>query len=592
MYGFTYPDGYYCNPPNVNDPNLTPYDRAFLFVNVWNDLSFIAGPAAYRSIVDSIKDDRFQQANVSMSPECLNTFDYDTQLCQYVPPNYYQVSNMHADPYNNPELALTYEVAYAWHNRIRDWYVVTDPNNCHGKYQPISQSDPKVDYAPWFDDAPNDTFLAWFIPMDTYGVHQPDGSIVYGPFAESPATCTNEYGTNCKPFSLDYPQDRDKFIFIGRKNKEYWIYTTPGDDSDRGTDTIIKILDADGSEIAYNDDCDDSDIPVYSHLYSCLRFKPENTKPYRIEVLSYPGAYTGSRAIYKLHVEMKGDDYGDSKDTASPLPPRKFIIGSFDAWDLDAFYQVITSDNQDLSVSVVPDTNSESVLVWITDQEGHNLKTECIDSARDYTFSGLAKGTYFVYVGSCFGTTGGYYLWADNTSKPGSTQDTAFDIYDPKVEYPLPTRILPGYISDASTPEYVKFYAHKGEIVIIDAFASSGAVSLRVEPDTRDPLTSQETPSKDRVMHKTWVINGSSSSVNTFIPRVFRHYSKYAWSTLIEDMHGGVFREGDIPRNSHITFTAPWNGYYFIQIKARQNYTGFVLYVAGGVSWTDYPDEP
>lgn len=96
---------------------------------------------------------------------------------------------------------------------VRYWchlcsYNLADSGSCNGTTHQMTNKNPVTGYAPWFDDAPNGTFMAWFIPMDTYGVPRSDGSMSYGQFADSPATCLNENGDNCKPFALDYSEDR------------------------------------------------------------------------------------------------------------------------------------------------------------------------------------------------------------------------------------------------------------------------------------------------------------------------------------------------------------------------------------------------
>jgi len=182
-------------------------------------------------------------------------------------------------------------------------------------------------------------------------------------------------------------------------------------------------------------------------------------------------------------------------------------------------------------------------------------------------------------------------MYLSNSATVGSTQATAFDLQGAGYSWPLPIKAVTGQLANAGDVHYYKLWAQRGEIVTNDAFAQQGAVAVSVEPDKRSG--SGTTAAYDRLFRPIWT-NGSCASQGEWTAGTICEEEGGACmvnGSIVDDLHGGIVRNGLDKVNSHTSFIAPWNGYYFVAVKARVAPASYVLDSASGVVWSGYPTE-
>jgi hypothetical protein len=568
----TYPYGYVCG---CGSDCL--YTRAYLWLNVWLDFLFMTGlPVGMPVLREHIGSDDFLGGLHLLDRRCIDTFDYSSCVSNAYGDTYYK-RMFNSSQIWTPDYHLTYETTRAWQNRVTDW----DPGilgqaDCDGVHPVRDPNDPNRydNFAPWFDDVTNVAWFAPFLPLDTHGTvvnFQNYGyGLRFGPFADAPATCrSREQQAQCKELAIDYASDRDKFIFLGRRGQQYFIYTTAGDGSWAGTDTILEVRSSTDQVLQTNDDCWDSEMPPYGTLYSCLRFTPQSTSPYRLAVRAYSGSPTGSRARYRLVVETRGDDYPSYMQDASPAPVAWYSGWVDSPTDRDWFYQTLLSASQ-MTLVVAP-LSGYPIEVFVQDHWGNIvLGPQRVEAYSRFDLGTRAKGTYYLRVrfppdcSTC--SQGGYVFSWTNTSSVSGGQGSAFAVGDPAVPAPLPTTAYTAAIANAHGKHYYRANLRTGEICIVDAHAVSGQVALMVEPDKRS-----STPAYDRIV--------ASAPADS-------------WQTLVEDQHGGMVAMGQKKKNAHLPFVAPWKGDYFFVVEAEEAPASYTLWVGCGLVWSNLPEFP
>lgn len=578
----TYPRGYVCCSPNGCNPYDQRYRAGYLWRSVWIDFIMASGlPVGMPVLKNHFAGAEFLGLLRLLDRECINTHDYSSCYSNAYGTTFYRKMFDSAILTWSPDLALTFETAKAWQGRITDW----DPGNftaddCQGPNAGPElnnqggagdNDDPDSDFAPWFDEVTNVTWYAPYLPLDTHGEQVYFGSSYgyghrYGPFAEGPATCTNRSATaQGKYLAIDYVQDLDKFIFIGRGGRQYFIYTVAGPGSSADTNTILEVRSSSGQLVAQNDDSSDREMPPNGTKFSCLRFTPGFSAPYRLVVLRGPNGAYGSRARYRLVVESRGDDYPNSQQDASPVPPGTSVEARINtSGDSDWYYQTVLSGGATMDLLVTLYSGEPPIHVLLKDHTGRALVDQWVSAATYFPFSDQPKGTYYLHVSSS--SPSQYFFYWTNNSAPGNSHGTAYALGSPDVPTPLPSIGLTSRIDVANGKHYFKKAAGLGEACVLDAHATVGKVRLWLERDTR--------PGTDE-----WnkVVPGAAAN---------------AWETLVEDDHGGMVAEGREKSHAHASFIAPWPGDYFVVVEATDAPASYTLWVGCGLVWSQYPEFP
>ena len=203
--------------------------------------------------------------------------------------------------------------------------------------------------------------------------------------------------------TLDYDGDEDVFVFEAQQQRIYDIHVTPG----TLEDSVLELWDADGFELAYNDDYG------YSPASRLIWQAPETGSHY----LAVGGYGTGS---YTLTVTLTdiADDHADLQSGATAAAVGEATEGALDH-DYDVDYFVFEAQQgQIYDIHVTLGTLEDSVLdLW--DADGFHLANN--DDYGDSLASRLiwrasASGDYYVSVGG-YGTRTGSYALAIGTAQ-------------------------------------------------------------------------------------------------------------------------------------------------------------------------------
>ncbi|MCB4747989.1 MAG: PPC domain-containing protein, partial [Sulfurovum sp.] len=155
------------------------------------------------------------------------------------------------------------------------------------------------------------------------------------------------------------------------------------------TDTYGSLLDANGHEVASNDNAGGLD-----HNFRISRNITAGT--YYIKVKHHNSALTGN---YSLVSHFVPDDHGDSRSTATPINPNSTTAGRIDrAGDVDWFKIQISNSRRTL---VVETTGSTDTVGELYDASGTQIATNNNSgSGNNFKISKLimVTGTYYVKV--------------------------------------------------------------------------------------------------------------------------------------------------------------------------------------------------
>jgi len=184
---------------------------------------------------------------------------------------------------------------------------------------------------------------------------------------------------------LESPEDRDVFRMITGEGRLRITSNGP-------TDTFGSLQDAGGRQLdANDDDAPNSNFEVKAAVAA---------GPQYVEVRSA----RGSTGAYTVMIEfVAGDDHGDSRDVATPLPTlSRSVRGGLEHTNDRDVFQI---DVPDGGIFTVRSSGSASRSIVLTDADGVVLAT-----ADDVIRADVADGTYYIEVRSAGGTVGEYSL--------------------------------------------------------------------------------------------------------------------------------------------------------------------------------------
>ena len=202
---------------------------------------------------------------------------------------------------------------------------------------------------------------------------------------------------------LDHLGDVDFFTFEAVAGESYRIEVTLGSLGD----SVLALYDADGSELAYNDD-------VAGSLASQITWMTPASGSYYVEVSSFDSFDFGS---YTLSLEPAGpDDHADSADGATPVTVDGSAEGAMNHFgDLDFFtFEAVAGESYRIQVTL---GSLEDSVLALYDADGWELAYNDDNDddggslASLITWVAPGSGSYYVEVGSLGASgTGSYTL--------------------------------------------------------------------------------------------------------------------------------------------------------------------------------------
>ena len=271
---------------------------------------------------------------------------------------------------------------------------------------------------------------------------------------------------------VDYPADADLFVFDAVGGELYQIDVALG----TLADSLLVLYDADGWQLAYNDDHEGSPA-------SRIVWKAPSSGSYYIEVFELGGG-TGS---YTLTVVVSDivDDHADDLADATPVMVGGAALGVVDyTGDVDLFvfeaaegelYQIdVALGTLDDSVVALFDSN-ETELAWNDDYES--------SQASRVFWEAPSSGSYYIQVFSWDSDTS--YIWEDDTGSYTLTIVVADVVDDHASDFAEATPVrageaVPGVVNYLGDVDSFVFEATEGELYQIDVALGTLADSSAV----------------------------------------------------------------------------------------------------------------
>ena len=553
-----YPTHYSCTSDYAGVP----------FSSIYNDYVFYAGRPAIQSFLWHLgllnSSTRLLDCqNVCCIENCSNANTFFKHL-----------TTKARDPWNT-HWQTVFEVSKAFHNRITD----ANPQiTCNGGVVQIG--DPDNDTFPWADDMTNITFYAPLFTLNNPPLYDIDTAVTrWGTAKYGPDTCTSTSPTSCKRLALDFTWDMDKWGLVARAGEEYFLKTTNDhlevdtkmEIRDAAGNAVVNQCGASGTSACLNDDCPSgcSGSGIYC---SCLTFKPTTSAVYRVYVYPYHStggwnSEVGSNAKYSLTIDQMGDDFGDTYDAATPVPPdgqlRLAHLNSNDPEDYDWFYVVLPA-NDTLSYGLCSLDGTFQPLLNLYDQNRNFIRSYWGSDCFAMDSVSLTKGLYYARIWNPGMNYGAYLYRFQTTGDIGNTTGTAFNLYDPGVAYPNAVRAVPSVLSSATDKDVFRFWAAQGEMVQLDVEANFNSEA--------NPMMKIVTPVG---AYTSNFGGGGSACVNGSLQK-YLSGPPY----IVRDSQGGVVRDDtEIQKNSHIAMTAPRSSYYYVEVSNQSsNDGGYVLH--------------
>ena len=163
------------------------------------------------------------------------------------------------------------------------------------------------------------------------------------------------------------------------------------------TDTVLKIFNSDGEEVAYNDDIDTDAV----HINSMVEFSPDTTGDYYISASVYPNRYFDDSGTYEVTVF---DEQDDNPETQLAVSVGGRFQGTLDdKFDEDWIrVDLVEGETYDIALDGIgPDADTDTVL-RIYNSEGEEVGFhDDVDYAAGQVrsrleFSPDVTGTYYI----------------------------------------------------------------------------------------------------------------------------------------------------------------------------------------------------
>ena len=183
------------------------------------------------------------------------------------------------------------------------------------------------------------------------------------------------------------------------------------------TDTIGELYDSDGDQLAMDDNGGaDTNFNVSHNITT--------TGTYYVRVLS-SGSGTG---MYSLTVTSTSSDYGNGRDSATPVTSGTAITGNIDPGTDEDWFSIQVTFN-DITTLTATTTGSTDTIGELYDSDGDQLAMDDnggTDTNFNVSYNITTTGTYYVRVLSSGSGTGMYSLTVTSTSSDyGNGRDSA-----------------------------------------------------------------------------------------------------------------------------------------------------------------------
>ncbi len=221
---------------------------------------------------------------------------------------------------------------------------------------------------------------------------------------------------------LEYEGDFDWYRLSVRQGQRYTITMNGADGG--VTDPLLRVLDRDGNELAYNDDSETS-------LNSSLQYIPRDNGEVFVEARAYADAYAGRYTLNVAAERMPTDAISANRNTRGRIAIGAAVDGSLDfASDTD-WYRVRLTQGQSYRFALTGggDDGVSDPLINLYDRNGQVLGTDDdggggLNSYLEFTAP--ATGDYFVEARG-FGddATGRYHLTAQAGDIPADASTDA-----------------------------------------------------------------------------------------------------------------------------------------------------------------------
>lgn len=209
--------------------------------------------------------------------------------------------------------------------------------------------------------------------------------------------------------NIEYEGDVDWYRLSARSGQVYRIALAGAAEGGLG-DPMLRVLDAQGNELASNDDSEGS-------LNSALEFTPQANGNVFVEARGYADTYTGAYTLSVNGSQGPRDSISADRNTRGRITVGGSADGVLDFANDRDWYRVRLTEGQSyrFTLTSAGDTPVGDPLIRIHNAQGEELAIDDDggDGLNSYLeFTAPATGNYFVDAGSFNEGTGGYTIAA------------------------------------------------------------------------------------------------------------------------------------------------------------------------------------
>ncbi len=206
--------------------------------------------------------------------------------------------------------------------------------------------------------------------------------------------------------NIEYEGDVDWYRMSVRTGQRYHVTLVGGEG--RLTDPFLRVLDAEGNELAINDDAED--------LNSALDFVPRANGDVFIEARAFSDAYSGGYTLNVTTERLPRDSVSGDRNTRGRIALGGTVNGSLDFPTDTDWYRIRLGANESVRISLnsAGDTPLSDPYLHVYDASGTEVASDD-DSGGNLNsyleFTPTSAGTYFISAEPYGGeSTGGYAL--------------------------------------------------------------------------------------------------------------------------------------------------------------------------------------
>ena len=272
--------------------------------------------------------------------------------------------------------------------------------------------------------------------------------------------------------NIEYEGDIDWYRLSARTGNRYTISLAGTGEGGLG-DPIVRVIDAEGNELAANDDAEGS-------LNSQLEFIPRANGNVFIEARGYGDGYTGAYNLNVAAERLPRDSTGNSTRTGARISVGRTVDGVLDFPSDTDWYRIRLEEGQSYHFTLggAGDAPVADPLLRLYDSDGTEVAVD--DDGGDglnayLEYTAPSTGNYYVEARG-FGddATGGYALAAHAGDVPGSVETDAS--LSPEGDY------REGMLSPASDRDWYRVELTEGQALRIAMDSVAGAPDALGDP--------------------------------------------------------------------------------------------------------------